>query len=90
MLLSLLFFNGRTLNKRRIDLSQQAYRLRNTVYKDELKGFSKRIKEALVNYNILEKKYNSLLWSASRQIQFKTEKEKEEFEDKWDKDNWYY
>lgn len=90
MLLSLIFFNGRVYNKRRLDLSANVYRFKNTVYKDDLKGFSKRIKEALVKYNILEKKYNSLLWHASRQIQFKSEKEREEFEDRWDKEGWYY
>jgi hypothetical protein len=90
MMLSLLFFNGRVYNRRRDDLGRQAYRLKNTVYKDDLKGLGKRIREALTKYNTLEKRYNSLLWHASRQIKFKSEKEREEFEDRWDKDGWYY
>jgi hypothetical protein len=88
MMLSLLFFNGRVYNRRREELGRRAYRLHTTTYKEDLKGLGKRIKEALTKYNILERKYNNLLWTASRKIPFKSEKEKEEFEDKWDKDSW--
>jgi hypothetical protein len=90
MMLSLLFFNGRVYNRRREELGRQAYRLQTTMYKEDLKGLGKRIRIALTKYNALESKYGNLLWEASRKINFKSEKEREEFEDRWDKNSSWY
>ena len=93
MMLSLLFFNGRVFNKKRVEMSRSHYINVNTWDRDRLKGFSTKIKDALINYNRLESKYKNLLYEASRKIKFATEKEKEDFEDKWEKklhsDHWW-
>jgi len=85
MLLSLVFFNGRVYNNKRINLGYVNYRW---VDKDRLKGLGKHVKESILNYNNLLLKFNNLLTEASRKITFKSEKEKEDFEDKWDRTNY--
>ena len=84
MLLSLLFFKGRIFSKRRQDLL-----IHHTLYgihnKTRLSGFGKEIKNMILNYNNLESKFKNLLWTASKKIEFETEKEREEFEDHWEK-----
>jgi len=85
MLLSMIFFNGRVYNKKRVELSRNHYINIHTWDKDRLKGFSKRIKDALVNYNRLERQFQNLLYESSKKIQFINYKAREDFEDKWEK-----
>ena len=84
MLLSMVFFNGRVYNRRRIEISNKSYLRLNSVDRDVFKGLSKRVRDSLVKYNGLESKFRHLLNEASRRIPFKSEKEREEFEDNWE------
>lgn len=82
MLLSMIFFNGRVYNRRRIELSNAQFGVRGNYNKDRLKGFGSDIKKMIVRYNDLERKFRNLLRYASRKIEDKTEREK--FEDDWE------
>ena len=88
MLMALAFSNGRIYQQRRIDLSY--YGVKNVVDKSRLKGLNKDIKEMILNYNNLELKYKNLLYEASKKIPFNSEKEREEFEDNWEKTSYIY
>lgn len=92
MLLSMIFFNGRVYNRRRIETSNNHYLNEKSVDRERFKGFSKRVKDSLTKYNALDSRFRNLLYEASRKIPFKTESEKEEFEDKWENTSygaWY-
>lgn len=39
----------------------------------------------ILNYNNLNSKFKNLLWTASKRIPFESEKEREEFENYWEK-----
>ncbi len=82
-LLSLIFFNGRVYNRRRIELSNNYFGVRGNYNKDRLKGFGTDIKKMIIRYNDLERKFRNLLHYASRRIEDKAEREK--FEDQWEK-----
>lgn len=86
MLLSLIFFNGRVYNKRRIDLSNKSHFLRkyNFTLKSDLNFLGKNIRDKIVNYNTLKFNYRNLLNEAFDSIPFKTEEEKDEFLEKWE------
>lgn len=90
MLMALAFSNGRVYQQRRIDLSNNYYGVKHTTDKSRLKGFDKDIKEMILNYNNLELKFKNLLYEASKKIPFKSEKEREEFEDRWEKESYIY
>lgn len=90
MLLALAFSNGRVYQHRRVNLGGGYYGVKNVIDKQKLKGFGKDIKEMILNYNNLELKFKNLLYEASKKIPFKSEKEREEFEDKWEKESYIY
>lgn len=90
MLMALAFSNGRVYQQRRIDLSYNYYGVRSVIDKSRLKGFGKDVKEMILRYNDLELKFKNLIYEASKKIPFKTEKEREEFEDKWEKESYIY
>lgn len=90
MLMALAFSNGRVYQQRRIDLSNNHYRIRSIVDKSRLKGLSNDVKEMILNYNNLELKFKNLLYEASKKIPFKSEKEREEFENKWEEQSYIY
>jgi len=81
-LLSLIFFNGRVYNRRRIELSNNYFGVRGNYNKDRLKGFGTDIKKMIIRYNDLERKFKNLLHYASKGIEDKAEREK--FEDDWE------
>ena len=81
-LLSLIFFNGRVYNRRRIELSNNYFGVRGNYNKDRLKGFGTDIKKMIIRYNDLERKFKNLLNYASKGIEDKAEREK--FEDDWE------
>lgn len=85
MLLSLVFFNGRVYKRRRVEIANHNYTMYNILSKERLKGFGREIKNMILNYNDLESKFKNLIWTASKKISFESEKEREEFEDKWEK-----
>ena len=89
MLQALVFFNGRVFNKKRIELSKMNTVLRK-VDKTRLKGIGKEIKQTILKYNDLELKFRNLLYVASDKIKFKTQKEKEDFEDYWENKTYIY
>jgi hypothetical protein len=84
MLMALAFSNGRIYQQRRIDLSRNYYGV-STIQKSNLKGFGKKIKEMILNYNNLRLKFDNLLYDASKKIPFKSEEERENFIEKWEK-----
>jgi len=84
MLLSMVFFNGRSYNKRRDELGNYLHSLYNITRKDRLQGFNRDIKNMILNYNNLEMKFRNLLHHASRRIPFLSDKEKEEWEIEWE------
>lgn len=90
MLQSLIFFKGRVFGKKRADMTNEHYAYLNARSKFVLKGFGTKIKEKIINYNILKQQFTNLLYEASRKIPFKSEKEREDFEDKWEKGGGYY
>ena len=83
MLLSMIFFNGRIYNKRRIDIENNYYGVRHVTAKRNLKGYGQDIKKMILRYNDLELKFKNLLWHASKKIE--NEEEKEKFLDEWEK-----
>jgi hypothetical protein len=84
MLLALAFSNGRVYQQRRINLVRNNPHGVLTTIKSDLKGFGKRIKNMILNYNNLELKFNNLLFYASLEIPFNSEKEKEDFINYWE------
>lgn len=85
MLLSLVFFRGRVYKRKRSELGRYCNTLYSIHDKTRLRGFGKEIKEMILNYNNLNSKFKNLLWTASKRIPFGSEKEREEFEDYWEK-----
>lgn len=90
ILMALAFSNGRVYQQRRIGLSNNHYGIRNIIDKSKLKGFGSDVKEMILNYNNLELKFKNLLYEASKKIPFKSEKERQEFEDKWEEQSYIY
>jgi L-2-hydroxyglutarate oxidase LhgO len=84
MLMALAFSNGRVYQQRRRKLGFNYWGVRHVVDKNRLKGFGKDIRNMIVNYNKLEFEYMNLLYEATRKIKFNSEKEMEEFEDRWE------
>ena len=84
MLMALAFSNGRVYQQRRVDLSRN-YNGIGGVNKKKLRGFGKRIKEMILNYNNLKLKFSNLLYYASEKIPFNTKEERDEFIEKWKK-----
>jgi len=81
VLLSLVFFNGRSYQKRRINLSF-AYGIRSTVNKSNLKGFGRDIRNMILNYNDLELKFSNLLYEAAESI-YSDDEARKKFKEKW-------
>ena len=88
-LLALLFYRGRNINKKRIDIANNGY-IKNRFYKHQLKGFGKDIRNMILNYNNLEMKFKNLLYECSKKIQFSSEEEKNLFIEKWEKKTYIY
>lgn len=84
ILMGLAFSNGRVYQQRRINLSNNYYGI-HSLSRRRLKGFGKKIKEMILNYNNLNLKFRNLLFEASNKIPFKNEQEKEEFIERWEK-----
>lgn len=82
MLLSLIFFRGRVYNPKRNKMANE-FRVDST-RKDNLKYIGKKIRDKILNYNILLLNYRNLLYYATKKIPFISASEKEAFEDKWD------
>lgn len=84
ILMSLAFTNGRVYQQRRIELSRNFYGIYG-VDKRRLKGYGKKIKNMILNYNNLKLKFSNLLYYASEKIPFKSKEERDEFIEKWEK-----
>lgn len=82
MLLSMIFYNGRIYNRRRVEISNSPFGVRGHVEQYRLKGFGRDIKKMIIRYNNLELKFKNLLWYASKYI--KNKEERENFMVKWE------
>lgn len=86
-LMSIIFYKGRTYNPKRENMalfSNPSY----TTNKKYLKGYGKNIKKKILDYNNIQLKFSNLLYYASKNLNFISEEERENFIIMWENKNY--